>query len=129
MCLREITDKDIWLVFGCGGDRDSAKRPLMGAVAEAHADHIILTNDNPRTESPEQIIAHIRAGMRKGTEQVIMDRREAIKEVCRKATPGDIILIAGKGHETYQEINRVFIDYDERVITREIVAELESERV
>lgn len=128
-CLHEITDRHIRVVFGCGGDRDRTKRPRMGAVAEELADYIILTDDNPRTEDSARIIDDIRKGMKKGTEVVVPDRREAISMAIRGAVPGDVILIAGKGHETYQEINRVFYDYDERVVTRGIVAELEKENV
>jgi UDP-N-acetylmuramoyl-L-alanyl-D-glutamate--2,6-diaminopimelate ligase len=128
-CLHEITDRHIRVVFGCGGDRDRSKRPRMGAVAEELADYVILTDDNPRTEDSSRIIDDIRKGMKKGTEVVVPDRREAITAAIRSAAPGDVVLIAGKGHETYQEINRVFYDYDERVVTRGIVAELEKENV
>jgi UDP-N-acetylmuramoyl-L-alanyl-D-glutamate--2,6-diaminopimelate ligase len=128
-CLREITTRHVHVVFGCGGDRDKTKRPRMGAVAEELADTVMLTNDNPRTENPAGIIADIRKGMKNGKETVEPDRREAITAAIRNAKPGDVVLIAGKGHETYQEISRVFYDYDERVVTRAIVAELEKKNV
>jgi UDP-N-acetylmuramoyl-L-alanyl-D-glutamate--2,6-diaminopimelate ligase len=90
-------------VFGCGGDRDAGKRPLMGAVAEALADRVILTSDNPRSENPDNIIASIRAGMTAAA-LVEADRAQAIRTAISSAHPCDVILLAGKGHETYQEI-------------------------
>ena len=95
----------IWCLFGCGGDRDSAKRPLMGAIAASLADQIVLTSDNPRNESPSMIIAHILAGMggRKDV-QVQGDRAIAIAQTLARAAPQDLVLIAGKGHESSQEI-------------------------
>ena len=95
----------IWCLFGCGGDRDSAKRPLMGAIAASLADQIVLTSDNPRNESPSMIIAHILAGMggRKDV-QVQVDRAIAIAQTLARAAPQDLVLIAGKGHESSQEI-------------------------
>ncbi len=89
-------------VFGCGGDRDRGKRPLMGEIAARLADQVIVTSDNPRSEGPLQIITEIRAGM-DGRERVVPDRAQAIAEAVRGARPGDIVLIAGKGHEQYQE--------------------------
>jgi UDP-N-acetylmuramoyl-L-alanyl-D-glutamate--2,6-diaminopimelate ligase len=93
----------LWCVFGCGGDRDPGKRPQMGAIAE-QADHVIVTSDNPRTENPAHIIAQIRAGMT-GQVQAIEDRAAAILSAVRHAAKADVVLLAGKGHETYQEIN------------------------
>jgi len=95
----------IWCLFGCGGDRDSAKRPLMGAIAASLADQIVLTSDNPRNENPSIIIAHILAGMggRKDV-QVQVDRAIAIAQTLARAAPQDLVLIAGKGHESSQEI-------------------------
>ncbi|MBS1188003.1 MAG: UDP-N-acetylmuramoyl-L-alanyl-D-glutamate--2,6-diaminopimelate ligase [Burkholderiaceae bacterium] len=92
----------LWCVFGCGGDRDQGKRPQMGAVAEA-ADHVVVTSDNPRGEEPQQIIAHIVGGMRTPP-QVIDDRAAAILQTVKRAEKQDVILLAGKGHENYQEI-------------------------
>lgn len=95
----------LWLVFGCGGDRDKAKRPVMGAIAESFADAVILTNDNPRHEAPEQIIENIRAGFR-GTKEIAieMDRERAIHFALQHADKKDVVVIAGKGHETYQQV-------------------------
>jgi len=128
-CLRELAPRELWVVFGCGGDRDHGKRPRMGTVVEKSAHHVVLTNDNPRTEDPAAIIADIREGMTLGKEIVQMDRREAIATAISGAQPGDIVLIAGKGHETYQEVNRVFHDFDDRTVASQIIAELEGKRV
>ncbi len=103
--LREHTEQNLWCVFGCGGDRDKGKRPLMGSIAEDKADYVVLTNDNPRSETPEKIIEEIKAGM-KGTENISVesDRHNAITFAISNAKAGDVILIAGKGHENYQLI-------------------------
>src|SRR5690606_24481301 len=90
-------------VFGCGGDRDAGKRPLMGAIAEKHADALLLTSDNPRSEDPAAIIAAIAAGMRQAP-AVVVDRAEAIRSIIAAAAADDVVLLAGKGHEDYQEI-------------------------
>jgi UDP-N-acetylmuramoyl-L-alanyl-D-glutamate--2,6-diaminopimelate ligase len=90
-------------LFGCGGDRDPGKRPLMGAAAERLADGVLLTSDNPRSESPQAILDAIRAGM-KTNAQVEADRARAIARVIAEAAPQDVVLLAGKGHEPYQEI-------------------------
>ena len=95
----------LWCVFGCGGDRDPTKRPLMGAIAARGADHVVVTSDNPRAESPAAILAQILAGVSGHDEvAVIEDRREAIDHAVRGAAAADVVLIAGKGHEDYQEI-------------------------
>ena len=125
-CLREITENKLWIVFGCGGDRDRTKRPKMGKAAEEMADMVVITTDNPRTEDPEAIVADIRSGMSGENYKVILDRKEAIAYAVSSARSGDVVLIAGKGHETYQEINRVFYDCDERTITKEIIAKIEN---
>jgi UDP-N-acetylmuramoyl-L-alanyl-D-glutamate--2,6-diaminopimelate ligase len=108
----------LWAVFGCGGNRDTAKRPLMGAIAQRLADRVVLTSDNPRHEAPSAILAQIRAGLSGETQavKVIEDRRAAIVASVREAAPADVILLAGKGHEDYQEIAGVkqpFSDLDE----------------
>ncbi len=110
---------ELWLVFGCGGDRDSGKRPLMGAIAEQYASHIIVTNDNPRTESPQKICDDILAGM-KTTEnvQVILDREQAVLTALKQAKPQDMVLCAGKGHEDYTIIGHEKIAYHERELVR-----------
>jgi UDP-N-acetylmuramoyl-L-alanyl-D-glutamate--2,6-diaminopimelate ligase len=95
----------LWCVFGCGGNRDATKRPLMGAIAAAGADRVVLTSDNPRDESPDAILAQILAGVTGHDEiEVIEDRRAAIAFALENAAPGDVVLLAGKGHEDYQEI-------------------------
>lgn len=101
--LREQTQRKLICVFGCGGDRDIGKRPLMGKVAEHLADSVIVTSDNPRSESPASIIQGILSGM-KTTPQVEMDRAEAILQAIQSADENDIVLVAGKGHEEYQEV-------------------------
>lgn len=113
-------------VFGCGGDRDSTKRPIMGEISGRIADFTIITSDNPRTEEPNKIIKAIEAGMKKtnGKYVCIENRREAIKEAIKMANKSDVIVLAGKGHEPYQEINGVKHDFDERVIVKEIIEEL-----
>ncbi|MEX0731513.1 MAG: UDP-N-acetylmuramoyl-L-alanyl-D-glutamate--2,6-diaminopimelate ligase [Aquisalimonadaceae bacterium] len=100
--LREHVSGRIWCVFGCGGDRDSGKRPLMAAVAEANADHLIITDDNPRREDPDRIIADIKVGLRRQTALVERDRAAAIGCAIGAAGAGDAVLVAGKGHENYQ---------------------------
>lgn len=103
--LREHTQNKLWCVFGCGGDRDKGKRPLMGAIADNNADYVVLTSDNPRSEVPEDIIKDIQVGM-KGASVISIesDRHAAIHYAISEAKAGDVILIAGKGHENYQLI-------------------------
>ncbi|MEK6771709.1 MAG: UDP-N-acetylmuramoyl-L-alanyl-D-glutamate--2,6-diaminopimelate ligase [Pseudomonadota bacterium] len=119
--LREHTRGRLICVFGCGGDRDRGKRPLMGRLAELLADEVILTDDNPRRESPAAILDEIRAGM-SGTPTVMHDRRAAIAAAIARAGGDDIVLVAGKGHEDYQEINDVRHPYSDRATVRELVA-------
>jgi UDP-N-acetylmuramoyl-L-alanyl-D-glutamate--2,6-diaminopimelate ligase len=105
----------VWCVFGCGGDRDRAKRPRMGRLAEQLADRVVVTSDNPRTENPAAIIDEIRAGLEHPEDALfIEDRRAAIRETARRSTGGDVILIAGKGHETYQIIGAEKRSFDDR---------------
>jgi UDP-N-acetylmuramoyl-L-alanyl-D-glutamate--2,6-diaminopimelate ligase len=94
-------------VFGCGGDRDPGKRPLMGEVAARLADHVVVTSDNPRGEDPHAILEQVVGGMPRGGAEVIEDRQVAIFSAIHHAQPGDVVLLAGKGHETYQEIRGV----------------------
>ena len=110
--LREQTRGKLWCVFGCGGDRDAGKRPMMGAIANRLADHVVVTTDNPRRENPENIIADITASLSTGVD-IIVDRRAAIAHAIQQAAAGDIVLVAGKGHETYQEINGVRHPYSD----------------
>ncbi len=100
--LREHCRGALWCVFGCGGDRDPGKRPLMGAVADELADHIIVTDDNPRSENPQAIVRGITVGVKAHSARVIHDRGEAIATALGEADPADVVLIAGKGHEDYQ---------------------------
>jgi UDP-N-acetylmuramoyl-L-alanyl-D-glutamate--2,6-diaminopimelate ligase len=105
----------LWCIFGCGGDRDTSKRPLMGQIAAEVADHTILTSDNPRSENPEKISSDIQAGMGNGKSvEVILDRAAAILSGVRHAQANDVVLIAGKGHETSQEINGRKVDFSDQ---------------
>ena len=109
-------------VVGCGGDRDTTKRPIMAQVACKHSSKAILTSDNPRSEDPETILKDMEAGLTDGQKRKsikITDRKEAIKVAITLAQPGDIILIAGKGHETYQEIKGIKHHFDDREILLE----------
>src|SRR5690606_10162607 len=101
-------------VFGCGGDRDAGKRPLMGAVAARLADQIIVTSDNARFEDPADIIEQILAGMPQQRPAVIMERAQAVLHAIWQADAGDVVLLAGKGHETYQEVRGVRTPFDDR---------------
>ena len=113
-------------VFGCGGDRDKYKRPMMGEVSGRVADYTIITSDNPRTEKPEDIVNDIEAGIKKtnGKYECIIDRKEAIKKAIKMANKKDIIVLAGKGHEQYQEINKKRYPFDENKIVNEIIEEM-----
>ncbi len=115
--LREHTAGSLWCVFGCGGERDRAKRPFMGRAAERLADFVVLTDDNPRGENPWDIVSHIQAGMqRPDAAYVERDRAAAIERAFALAGPGDVVLIAGKGHEDYQEVageRRSFSDVEQ----------------
>ncbi|WP_279325366.1 Mur ligase family protein, partial [Clostridium saudiense] len=104
--MKEVVKGKLITVFGCGGDRDKTKRPLMGEIAEKYSDVTIVTSDNPRTEDPHSIIEDILAGI-KDSHTVIEDRKEAIEYACRIAGKDDIVVIAGKGHEDYQIIGTV----------------------
>ena len=111
---------DVFLVFGCGGDRDAGKRPLMGKIAEQYADHIYLTNDNPRTEEPEQIIDQILAGISQQASVTIeLDRAKAIKQAISQAKAGDVVLIAGKGHEHYQIIGEQKLNFSDQAVVEQ----------
>ena len=115
-------------VFGCGGDRDSGKRPIMGEISGRIADYTIITSDNPRTENPQKIVDQIEEGIKKtkGKYEVVVDRVEAIRKAIKMANKRDIIILAGKGHEPYQEINGVKHPFDERIIVRNIVNEMKN---
>jgi len=115
-------------VFGCGGDRDSSKRPIMGEISGKVADYTIITSDNPRTEKPEDIIKAIEEGISKtkGKYEVVVDRTEAIEKAIKMANKRDIIILAGKGHETYQEINNEKNHFGEREIVKEIIEKIQK---
>lgn len=115
-------------VFGCGGDRDSSKRPIMGEISGKVADYTIITSDNPRTEKPEDIIKAIEEGISKtkGKYEVVVDRTEAIEKAIKMANKRDIIILAGKGHETYQELNNEKNHFDEREIVKEIIEKIQK---
>lgn len=114
-------DKKIITVFGCGGDRDKGKRPRMGKVVSDLSNYAIVTTDNPRNEKPMDIINSITASMRKGSFEVVEDRKEAIKTAISKFDKDAVVLIAGKGHETYQIINNTKTDFDDRKVAREFL--------
>jgi UDP-N-acetylmuramoyl-L-alanyl-D-glutamate--2,6-diaminopimelate ligase len=118
---RPLAERRVITVFGCGGDRDRTKRPLMGAVAAKLSDVIVVTSDNPRTEEPLRIIDEIRRGVSAGATETftIVDRREAIQFAIAKAQPGDLVLLAGKGHEKTQTIGSTDVPFDETAIARE----------
>ncbi|MEO0137642.1 MAG: UDP-N-acetylmuramoyl-L-alanyl-D-glutamate--2,6-diaminopimelate ligase [candidate division WOR-3 bacterium] len=119
--LRKYTTGRLIIVFGCGGDRDKEKRPQMGSIASAHADLVILTSDNPRSEDPDQIIRDIAAGIKDDNFNIITDRRAAIEYGIRVKKPEDILVIAGKGHEEYQIIKDQIIPFDDAQVVREIL--------
>lgn len=119
--LKELTKQKLWVVFGCGGDRDKQKRPLMGQAAEKYADNIILTSDNPRSEEPDEIIRQIYRGINQKEPVIIEpDRRKAISLALNQADSKDLILIAGKGHENYQEIKGKKHPFDDKAIVEEL---------
>jgi UDP-N-acetylmuramoyl-L-alanyl-D-glutamate--2,6-diaminopimelate ligase len=127
--IQDIRTKNEQLitVVGCGGDRDTTKRPIMAAIAAALSDKAIFTADNPRTEDPETIIQEMEKGVAPQNYKKtlsILDRKQAIKTACQLANTNDIILIAGKGHETYQEINGVRYDFDDLEIVTELLQQL-----
>jgi UDP-N-acetylmuramoyl-L-alanyl-D-glutamate--2,6-diaminopimelate ligase len=116
-------------VIGCGGDRDKTKRPIMADIASTLSDKAIITSDNPRTENPETIIAEMEEGVAPQNYKktiAIVDRKQAIKTACQLAQPNDIILIAGKGHETYQEIQGVRYDFDDLKTVTELLQQLQK---
>ena len=121
--VKKYTPGRVICVFGCGGDRDKDKRQLMGEIAGKIANYTIITSDNPRSEKPETIIKEIEKGIKNKTKEykIIVDRKEAIKEAINMANKRDIIVLAGKGHETYQEINGKKYPFDERKIIKEIM--------
>jgi len=124
--LRKVSRSKIILVFGCGGDRDRTKRKLMGQVASQLADYAIVTSDNPRSEEPKAIIDEIVPGFFKDQYEVIVDRKQAIEKALAIARKGDLVLIAGKGHESYQVFANRTVDFNEREIIRNYLSCLRS---
>ena len=124
--VNEFAKGRVITVFGCGGDRDRTKRPIMGKIAAKYSDIVMVTSDNPRTEDPDLILKDIEAGLHEDSVpqekyQLIVDRRKAIQKAIEMASPDDVVLIAGKGHETYQDIMHVKHDFDDRVVAKEAI--------
>lgn len=121
--VKSYTRGKVISVFGCGGDRDKGKRPIMGEISGRIADFTFVTSDNPRTEDPEEIVKEIEVGIKKtkGNYKIVVDRTEAIEQAIKMATKLDIVVLAGKGHEPYQEINGEKFPFDERIIVKEII--------
>ena len=124
-CVREIAEGKVITVFGCGGDRDKTKRPIMGEIAARLSDVAVVTSDNPRSEDPESIIEDITAGIGKHDSKVIVDsdRTGAIRKALETAQKGDVVVLAGKGQETYQILASGKIHYDEREVVAKILSE------
>jgi UDP-N-acetylmuramoyl-L-alanyl-D-glutamate--2,6-diaminopimelate ligase len=124
--LRPLTDGRVIVVLGAGGDRDPGKRPIMGEIAARLADVLVVTDDNPRTEDPAAVRAAVVAGAEGGTAEVVEigDRRAAIRDAVRRARPGDVVLIAGKGHETGQEVHGEVHPFDDRTVAAEEIAQV-----
>lgn len=124
LALKEIKKGRLIVVFGCGGDRDRKKRPEMGRIATEYADFVIITSDNPRGESPEEIIRDIEKGALKNNYEIVVDRKEAICKALKEAESNDIILIAGKGHEKYQIIGDKRIPFNDREVVRRCLQQM-----
>lgn len=124
--VKSYTRGRVICVFGCGGDRDTRKRPIMGDISGRIANYTIITSDNPRTENPEEIIKQIEEGIKKttGKYEIIVDRKQAIEHAIKMLRKNDIIVLAGKGHELYQEINGKKYPFDERIIIKEIIEKI-----
>ena len=121
--VRSFSTGRVVVVFGCGGDRDKLKRPLMGKIAEELADFVYVTSDNPRHEDPEAIIREIIDGMKQPKKRkVICDRREAIRTAILEHQPGDVVILAGKGHETYQKVGDSVLHFDEREVAAQFLS-------
>ena len=122
MALRAHCRGLLWCVFGCGGDRDRGKRPLMGAVAARLADRVVITDDNPRSEDPAASAADIMEGSGDAAAEVIHDRAAAIARALQAATAGDVVLIAGKGHETYQQIGTQYLPFSDQAVVARLLS-------
>jgi len=124
LAVRDHVNGQLLLVFGCGGDRDKGKRPLMAAVADKYADRCFVTDDNPRLEDGDQIVAQITAGFNDASQYVVeRDRRSAIQQAIKMAMPGDIVVIAGKGHEDYQLVGNKRLTFSDRAVVEECALE------
>ncbi len=124
LALRPVTQDRLIVLFGCGGDRDRGKRPIMGKIAGTLSDFAVVTSDNPRTEDPETIIMDVIAGLPQGAPHLrVADRREAIRQTLALARPGDTVLLAGKGHETYQVIGKEYLPFDEKEIVAQFLSQ------
>jgi UDP-N-acetylmuramoyl-L-alanyl-D-glutamate--2,6-diaminopimelate ligase len=123
--LKGIAKNRVLTVFGCGGDRDRSKRPMMGRAACRYSNRVVITSDNPRSEDPMGIIGEIESGLKGkfSNYDVVPDRREAIKKVISLAKEGDIVLIAGKGHEDYQIVKDKVLHFDDREVAGEALRE------
>ncbi|WP_246940194.1 UDP-N-acetylmuramoyl-L-alanyl-D-glutamate--2,6-diaminopimelate ligase [Bacillus pinisoli] len=122
--VKEFAKGTVYTIVGCGGDRDKMKRPLMAAIAANLSDIAIFTSDNPRSENPIQIVKDMEAGVKDhSTYHSIIDREEAIAYAIEKAKDGDVILIAGKGHETYQDLGHEVVDFDDREVSKRLIKE------
>jgi UDP-N-acetylmuramyl-tripeptide synthetase len=121
--VRRLPHEKLIAVFGCGGDRDRTKRPVMGEIAAKMSDFIFATSDNPRTEDPLDILKEIEIGLRRGTApyRIVPDRREAIATAISMARRGDAVVIAGKGHEDYQILGSRVIPFDDRKLASELI--------
>lgn len=124
--VNEFAKGRVICVFGCGGDRDRTKRPIMGRIAAKYAQQVIVTSDNPRTEDPDAILRDIEQGLLDDSVdqeryELIVDRREAIQKAIEMASREDVVLIAGKGHETYQLIGSKVLDFDDRIVAKEAI--------
>ena len=119
--LLEHFQKKVTVVFGCGGERDQTKRKLMGRVAKKYCDKIYITDDNPRNENPKRIRSDIMKGLKNSVVKEIGNRQKAIFYALKNSTPHEVILIAGKGHETYQEIKGVKSDFDDFDIVKNLL--------
>jgi len=123
--MRLLAEKRLIAVFGCGGNRDRTKRPVMGKLATEICDHVIITSDNPRNESPEDIIREIEKGVAgKKNYSIIVKRDEAISRAVKMASKGDVVVIAGKGHENYQIIGDKMTHFDDREVAGIILREM-----
>ena len=125
---KKMVEKGILVIFGCGGDRDATERTIIGRIASQFGDRVFVTSDNPRTEDPVQIVKDVEVGVKEGlhdgvTYEVIVDRREAIHKAIKEATTGDVVIIAGKGHEDYQILKDETIHFDDREVAREALKE------